>query len=265
MLEPRLLHQFCPGDGPTVGLAVHAGHEIRPDLLRFLQISEAERLREEDPFTDVLAFACDWQLLTRRSRFEVDLNRSREAALCVQPEDCWGLKVWDPEAARPARPALLEEHDLFYSRLQEMLRAVERRHGRFVVFDLHSYNHRRTGPQAEPAPAGENPEINLGTGSMDRDFWAPVVERFVAAMRHARVDPHGLDVRENVKFRGREVARFVHERFPRSGCALAIEVKKTFMDEWTGEVDEAHLSALRDALAGAARRVSRVLVEEAWR
>lgn len=261
MLEPRLLHQVCPGRGPTVGLAVHAGHEIRPDLLRFMEISEAERLREEDPFTDVLAFACDWQLLTRRSRFEVDLNRRREEALCVQPEDCWGLKVWDPEAARQTRPALLEEHDAFYARLERLLCKVERRHGRFVVFDLHSYNHRREGPDAAPAPAAENPEINLGTGSMDREFWAPVADRFIAAMRKSRVDSHALDVRENVRFRGREVARFVHQRFPRSGCALAIEVKKTFMDEWSGAVDEEHLAALRGALAGAARAAAAALDE----
>ena len=31
------------------------------------------------------------------------------------------------------------------------------------------------------------------------------------------------------------------------GCALALEFKKTFMDEWTGVPDEAHLDALREA------------------
>ena len=32
-------------------------------------------------------------------------------------------------------------------------------------------------------------------------------------------------------------------------CALALEFKKTFMDEWTGEVDEAMLADLAAALA----------------
>lgn len=52
MLEPRLLHYVYEGDGPTLGLAVHAGHEIRPDLLRWMALDEVDRLREEDPFTE---------------------------------------------------------------------------------------------------------------------------------------------------------------------------------------------------------------------
>ena len=46
-----------------------------------------------------------------------------------------------------------------------------------------------------------------------------------------------LDVRENVKFRGRAIPGFVHQTFPRSGCAVAVEFKKFFMDEWSGELD----------------------------
>jgi hypothetical protein len=41
----------------------------------------------------------------------------------------------------------------------------------------------------------------------------------------------------------------VHERYPTTGCALALEFKKTFMDEWTGRLDEGHLLALTQALA----------------
>ncbi len=261
LFEPRLLHHVIEGHGPTIGLAVHAGHEIRPDHLRLLQLDEPARMREEDPFTDYLAFACDSQFLPRRSRFEVDLNRRREEALCVVPDDCWGLEIWKPEAIDAVRPTALAEHDAFFGHLHAMLSRVERRHGRFVVFDLHSYNHRRGGPGAAPAPPEDNPEINLGTGTMDRDRWAPVVERFLDIMRSAEICGRTPDVRENVKFRGREVPRFVHERFPETGCALAVEFKKTFMDEWTGAVDAAHLQALRAALASAARAAS-VWVEE---
>ena len=209
----------------------------------------------------MLAFACDGQLLTRRSRFEVDLNRTRDEAVCVQPEDCWGLTVWRPDAAGAVRRSVLQEHDVFYRRLEQQLRRLEQRHRRFVVFDLHSYNHRRDGPDAAPAPADSNPEINLGTGSMDRDRWAPVVDRFLAEMRGCDVRGRSLDVRENVKFYGREVARFVHERFPGTGCALAIECRKSFMDEWSGALDEENLFALRDALGKAARGVAEALGE----
>jgi hypothetical protein len=41
----------------------------------------------------------------------------------------------------------------------------------------------------------------------------------------------------------------VHERFPRTGCAIAIEFKKVFMDEWSGEPFPDMLKQLRSALA----------------
>ena len=77
------------------------------------------------------------------------------------------------------------------------------------------------------------------------------VDRFIADLRAAKV-PYGdghLDVRENVCFRGRQLARFVHERYPRTGCALAVEVKKFFMDEHTGARDEDLFGGVREALA----------------
>ena len=47
-LEPKRLWHLHEGDGPTVGLAVHAGHEVRPDLLPLMKMDEATHLREED-------------------------------------------------------------------------------------------------------------------------------------------------------------------------------------------------------------------------
>ena len=53
-------------------------------------------------------------------------------------------------------------------------------------------------------------------------------------------------MRENVAFQGKgEQTRFVHETFPETGCAIAIEFKKIFMDEWTGVPDREALAALR--------------------
>lgn len=41
----------------------------------------------------------------------------------------------------------------------------------------------------------------------------------------------------------------MHENFPETGCAIAIKVKKCFMDEWTGGAIPEQVNALRDALA----------------
>ena len=41
---------------------------------------------------------------------------------------------------------------------------------------------------------------------------------------------------------------FVHDRYPGVGCCLALEFKKTFMDEWTAEVDHDRLAETVRAL-----------------
>ncbi len=124
-------------------------------------------------------------------------------------------------------------------------------HGAVIVYDLHAYNHRRDGPDGDIADPRLNPEVNLGTGTMaDRARWADVVDGFMADLRDGARDAgmEGLDVRENVKFEGGQVGKWIHERYGRDACVLSIEFKKTFMDEWSGEPDRAHLDRLRAAL-----------------
>ena len=61
-----------------------------------------------------------------------------------------------------------------------------------------------------------------------------------------------LDVRENVRFSGGHFARWIHTTFPECACCLAIEVKKFFLDEWTGEVDQPQWYSVGEALKLAA-------------
>ncbi len=156
--------------------------------------------------------------------------------------------------------ASLALYDRFYEELAIRLDALAAR-GPFVVFDVHSYNHRREGPGAPSAPADDNPDVNVGTGSMDRRRWAPVVDAFIGELDGSVVGGRPLDVRENVRFRGANLCRWVHERYPDTGCALALELKKTFMDEWSAHLDEVHL----DQLASAVTATSPAVVDAARR
>jgi hypothetical protein len=122
--------------------------------------------------------------------------------------------------------------------------------GPFVIFDIHSYNHRRTGHDRDVAPQADNPDVNVGTGTMGEQ-WRAVVDSLIDALRRTEVKGRALDVRENIRFVGRGFPRWVHGSYPTAGCAIALEFKKTFMDEWTGAVDVGHLNALADALRGA--------------
>jgi N-formylglutamate deformylase len=244
----RAAFTFVEGPGPVVATALHGGHDLRPAIARRIRVADDARRREEDPGTDRLTTIVDTQVVVHRSRFEVDLNRPRERAVYREPDAAWGLDLW--EGAAPTDDLIaesLEVWDDFYARVAALLDIVAEQ-GRFVVLDLHSYNHRRDGAAAAPSPVADNPEVNVGTGSLDRAQWAPVVERFMDDLRTQVVAGEHLDVRENVRFTGGHLARWVDERYAGRGCAHAIELKKTYMDEWTGEIDDGHLAELRAAL-----------------
>jgi N-formylglutamate amidohydrolase len=242
-----LLHEG--GDVPLVAAAIHDGHAVRAEVADALALTESKRLREEDPFTGGWTVIAPTRILGMRSRFEVDLNRPRDYAVYRRPEDAWGLHVWKREPPAELIARSLAEYDRFYDEVRALLSRTARRHGRFVVYDLHSYNHRRDGPEAPAADPEANPEVNVGTGSLDRRRWAPVVDALLESLRAFDYRGRRLDVRENVKFRGGHFSRWVHESFPAAACSLAIEFKKFFMDEWSGEPDPVQLDAIRKALA----------------
>lgn len=236
------------GDSPLMATAVHNGHDMRPELLGITALSEAERFREEDPFTDFLAEIVPTRLVSKVSRFEVDLNRARNEAVYCKPEDAWGLNLWKIPLTPEMIQASLDLYDAFYRELHGLLIRLEKKFGGFILLDIHSYNHRRSGPDQSPEDPEKNPEINLGTGTMDRRYWAPLVDRFLAEIKKFDFDGRALDIRENIKFRGRQIPTYVHSHFPKSGCALALEFKKIFMDEWTGKPDKSIMKKLREAL-----------------
>lgn len=232
-----------------VAAAIHTGHELRPEVSSLLTLPDSARLREEDPFTDRIAACADARVVVNRSRFEVDLNRGRKDAVYRTPEDCWGLDLWRGELPHEVVRRSLDIYDAFYDDLAAHLDPLAEA-GPFVVFDVHSYNFRRQDAEGPEAPPAENPDVNVGTGSMDYR-WSSVVDALIGALDGADVDGEPLDVRENIRFKGANLSRWVHERYPATGCALALEFKKTFMDEWTGSLDEGRLDALTNALEGA--------------
>ncbi len=248
------------GPGPILATAIHDGHDLRPEVAAAMALSSADRLREEDPFTGQAIRDVPTHIIAHRSRFEFDLNRGSGGAVYRTPEQSWGLQVWHEPLAEPVVERSVALHTAYYRMLGQLLDDIAGAHDRFVLLDIHSYNHRRGGPDSEPELPANAPDINIGTFSMPRDQWAFLLDPLMAAMREFDFNGRRLDVRENVAFQGRgEQTRFVHDRYPGQGCAIAIEFKKFFMDEWTGVPDEQELEAMRRFIACSAATCARLL------
>jgi N-formylglutamate deformylase len=236
------------GDSPLVATAIHSGHDVRHNISNLFALAAEERLREEDPYTDLWVTVADNQIIGHNSRFEMDLNRPRHKAIYRTPEDAWGLNVWKEELAEEFAKESLQRYDKFYADVKSFLTEIQEQHGCFIVYDLHTYNHKREGEENPEADPEQNPEVNIGTGNMNREKWAPVVDTFIQTLRSYDYMGRKLDVRENVKFEGGHFMRWIHENFPDSACVMSIEFKKFFMNEWTGTPDHHQLQEIRKAL-----------------
>lgn len=244
------LARVTPQAGPVVATAIHAGHDLSDAAAREMIVVEDTRSREEDPHTEALLPAWATRIEVTRSRFEVDLNRPRERCVYVDPEDAWGIEVWREGADASVFEGSRAAHDVFYAALRDLLDAKAAL-GPFVLLDVHSYNHRRGGPHAPVEDPSANPEVNLGTGSLDPGTWGSLAKAFLDGMRS-----EGLDAEENARFTGGHLSQWVNATYGPKGCALAVEFKKTFMDEWTGAIDDEAFARLRDATDSVARALA---------
>lgn len=240
---------MCHGVGPVVAAAIHDGHDISVEVAERIAIDDVRRLREEDPVTYRMTSTADNRITVTASRFMVDLNRPRDKCVYRKPEDAWGMQIWREPPTEKMVEHSLEIYDRFYKELYDYLAVLKERYGLFVVLDLHSYNYRRNGPDAPPEDPERNPDINVGNATLrDRKRWEPLIQRAVYDMSNFDYFGRGLDVRENVKFKGGYMAEWIHRNFEGSALVLSLEFKKIFMDEWTGNVDLVQVERLHTLL-----------------
>ncbi|MBC8415761.1 MAG: N-formylglutamate amidohydrolase [Candidatus Cloacimonetes bacterium] len=235
-------------DSPIVCTAIHNGHDLSESVKRNMAISEQTQFYEEDPFTEKFTAICNNRIIVNTSRFEVDLNRSREKSVYLKPKDAWGLSLWKSHTSKEVLKESYRKYEGFYRIVKHHFLEMEKRFGKFFVYDIHSYNHRRNGIKAPADNPSKNPEIILGTNNMP-ETWIPLVYEIQHKLQKFDYFDRNLDVRINVKFAGGHFSRWIHRNFPDSACCLAIEFKKIFMDEWTGELDKEKFDLLKEALA----------------
>jgi N-formylglutamate amidohydrolase len=215
------------------GTAVHSGSRIRDDLQDALAVSQGDRYREEDPGTEQFIKDFPLQVIARYSRFEYDVNRSEELAIPIKPEMSWGLNIWK-------RPLTAEEKETSLAKYHEFHRLIDilsdylvQNHDRVYIFDLHSYCYQRE--KRLPWHEDAKPAINLGTNSINWDLFRDDIDDFLGRLGRITDGERPLTVAENEVFKGGYLARRLSARYHDQMAVFAIEFKKIFMDEWSGE------------------------------
>ena len=157
------------GDDPIVATAIHDGHHLRRDVAESMALSEADRLREEDPFTGQAVTAVPTHVVVHRSRYEIDLNRDLDNAVYLTPEQSWGLACWRNPPDAIAIEHSRRMHRAYYAMLGGLLDDIVATHGRFVLLDVHMPG--LTGPQVQARlrAAGLDLPVVFITASDDAD------------------------------------------------------------------------------------------------
>ena len=214
------------------GVAMHAGHLVRSGLDNVMLATEKDRFREEDPYTERFIKKFPIQIIGRDSRFEYDLNREAGRAICDHEENIWGIRVWKNELDREERNFSLIKHQEFHDLMDIVVEYLNRQNRYSVVFDMHSYCYRREVTISwydDPRP-----EINIGTGAVNRTVFDRVIEDFKNHLSNMRIDGYPVRVAENEVFRGGYLAKRLSKAYPDRLLVLSLEYKKIFMDEVTG-------------------------------
>ena len=240
-------YTFIQGNSPIVATAIHDGHLTRDSILKLFKLNDQERLREEDPFTANWVNISDNTIVVHHSRFETDVNRPREKAVYIKPEDAWGLNIWKEDLTEKIIDNSLAVFDRFYEDVKMYFDGLFKKHENIVVYDIHSYNYRREAPDKEADPE-QNPEINIGSKNMDHEKWKPVVDKLLYSFKSFDYDGRTLDVRENIKFKGGYFGQWLYEQYGDKICPISIEFKKFFMDEWTGELFDKDIRLINQLL-----------------
>lgn len=223
---------------PYVCAAVHDGHQFRKGLWDKCLHTEYERWYEEDPCTKAMVRGHPIVLAGRDSRFEYDINRDPEGAI---HQDAWGKKLWSGPLGPEQKRASIKKHENFYRVVDALVKKIENKYGRAIVFDMHSYNWKRWDREV--------PTWNLGTSNIDNGRYGKIVEAWRQKLGSMHL-PNGIKStsRINDTFQGNGYfLRHITHGF-RNTLVLATEIAKIYGDEETGLIYPEVVHSIEDQL-----------------
>ena len=237
---------------PCFGLAIHAGHRVREELLSKMAIDEREREYEEDTFVDEFISDYPMQMIALDSRYEYDLNRSSDQAVYLKPFQSWGKKVWRTPPTKEELAISYQKWDEFHELLDYMIGESIKQHGKTLVFDMHSYNFQRKSFFGKEK---QLPLFNVATSEKDHKKYKKVIDLTLSELQTVEIPGHATTVKENEVFvKDGAVATSIESKFDQA-LVLPIEVKKVYMNEHTGEGNREMIELLDQFFSGFHKKI----------
>lgn len=222
--------------GPAfyAGIALHAGSKIRKKMREKLALTLQQQHCDEDPFTDRFIRNFPVRIIARDSRFEYDLNRNRRTCVYKKYKKKWQLLIWNRNPSEKDIEVSCQKFDEFFQ-LMDITCDFLLKHNRYAfLFDMHSFCYRRF--EDRPWYIDPLPEINIGTKASNRKLFGPLIRRFQKSLSGTLIEGHPIRIAENEIFKGGYLSRRTGKKYKNQILTFALEYKKIFMDEITGEL-----------------------------
>jgi hypothetical protein len=237
---------------PLIGLAVHAGHRLREELSTKMGVDEDDRRYDEDTHSDFFIEDFPVQLIGLDSRYEYDIDRKREQAVYLKPFQCWGKKVWQTPPSKGELEISYQKYDEAHELIEFFVEQMLAYFHKAVVLDLHTYSYKR---QMYGARSAALPLFNVGSSQLDRKKQAKILDALLEGLRKVHLPGIPVIALENDLFKGDgAVATHLVGKFPEA-AVVPLDIKKVFMDETTGEIDDPLARKLRDQLYAIAQKL----------
>jgi len=208
---------------PYVCTAIHDGSNVRTELLGKIALDEYERWYEEDPHTADFIASMPITLVAHDSRYEYELNRKQPVY-----EEAWGKKVWKKPLSKKELKISAQKHENYYKVTHALIEKLEGEFGASLVYDVHSYNHKRWDRKV--------PVFNIGAEKIDNKKYAKYINNWKSELEN--IELKGVDVKAEINdvFFGRGYnLEYITKNF-KNTLVLATEISKIYCDEETGEI-----------------------------
>jgi uncharacterized protein (TIGR02421 family) len=209
---------------PFLCTAIHAGSQLRPEILNKMALNEYQRWYEEDPHTDDFISSMPITIICKDSRYEYDLNRSPEN--CIYDE-AWGNTVWERKLNPKEIQKSKEKHANYYKVIHALVAKIEQLFDSCIVYDIHSYNYKRWDREV--------PMFNIGTERINNEKYGKYVTHWFDELRKITISDEPNTTGINDVFYGRGYnLEYITKNFPNT-LVLATEIKKIYCNESTGD------------------------------